>query len=192
MEKFKKKCHSGSVAVFKDPESKIIFNGGGSMRGMTVPRESFVIDVGCEVLEMNCTNIAISKGLSEQFVKKVNKMQDLNLKGILIDWKDGDVIAFKGDFWNLLIQEIRFQKRNVYVGCVGGHGRTGTVLAIFAGLLGVTKDPISFIRKSYCINAVETFSQVKYIEEITGLVSSEGVKESLYFTHFSKGKEYDK
>lgn len=179
-------CHIGSIPVFKDPKSKVVFHGGGSIRKMTIPRGSFIIDVGCGMLQEENFNTVISKNLSKVFMKEMNNIQDLDLKGVLIHWRDGDVIELKKNFWELLIEEIRLQKRDVYVGCVGGHGRTGTVLSILAGLLGVSKDPVKFIRKNYCEKAVETVVQLEYIKEITGLTSSEKTREeslTAYFEH---------
>jgi len=58
----------------------------------------------------------------------------------------------------------------VEVGCIGGHGRTGTVLACLAVLGGVPgKDAVEWVRTNYCRKAVETARQewfVLYFEAI--------------------------
>ena len=46
----------------------------------------------------------------------------------------------------------------IYVGCMGGIGRTGMFMALIARCLG-HKDPIAFIRSNYSPMAVETIPQ---------------------------------
>jgi hypothetical protein len=52
----------------------------------------------------------------------------------------------------------------VYVGCMGGWGRTGLILAIIAKAAGV-KDPVGFVRENYTSHAVETEDQQAYVAE---------------------------
>ena len=57
-------------------------------------------------------------------------------------------------------------KANVEIGCIGGHGRTGTILACMA-ILDKDLDPdqaIDFTRSTYCNLAIETSSQESYID----------------------------
>lgn len=59
--------------------------------------------------------------------------------------------------------------RKVHVGCVGGHGRTGMVLAaIYAQMTG-EKDAIQYLREHYCCRAVETKPQVKFLMQHYGV-----------------------
>ena len=53
--------------------------------------------------------------------------------------------------------------REVVVSCIGGHGITGTVLSIWAGLNGV-ENPIEYVRGHYCECAVETEEQEEFVE----------------------------
>jgi hypothetical protein len=52
---------------------------------------------------------------------------------------------------------------NVHVGCIGGHGRTGMVLAAVVSKLGVSNTPIAYVRQNYCADAVETEEQIKFL-----------------------------
>jgi hypothetical protein len=56
---------------------------------------------------------------------------------------------------------------HVELGCLGGHGRTGTALAAMAVLSGVPPDEaVAWVREHYCDRAVETPDQERFV---TGL-----------------------
>jgi len=50
----------------------------------------------------------------------------------------------------------------LYVGCMGGIGRTGLFLAILAKAFG-EPDPVAYVRKNYMGHAVETLEQKAYV-----------------------------
>lgn len=51
----------------------------------------------------------------------------------------------------------------VEIGCVGGHGRTGTALACLAVLGGQrSAEAITWVRGNYCPAAVETTAQEEF------------------------------
>lgn len=52
----------------------------------------------------------------------------------------------------------------VYVGCMGGIGRTGLMLALIAKAWGI-KDPVGYVREHYYPHAVETKDQQAYIRD---------------------------
>jgi len=58
--------------------------------------------------------------------------------------------------------------KDVYVGCMGGYGRTGLFLALIAKAAGVSR-PIAFVRRNYCSHAVETRDQANYIRRFNVL-----------------------
>ena len=51
----------------------------------------------------------------------------------------------------------------MYVGCMGGIGRTGTFLALLVKVLG-SGFPVEYVRSEYLYFAVETAAQEAYIE----------------------------
>ena len=52
----------------------------------------------------------------------------------------------------------------VEIGCVGGLGRTGTVLACLAVLAGVAPtDAVPWVRRNYDVRAVETLDQQQWV-----------------------------
>jgi hypothetical protein len=57
----------------------------------------------------------------------------------------------------------------VEVGCLGGHGRTGTALACLAILTGHPHgEAVAWVRANYCSNAVETPEQEAFVVELVG------------------------
>ena len=53
----------------------------------------------------------------------------------------------------------------VEIGCLGGHGRTGTAMACLAVVAGVPRDEaVDWVRANYCPNAVETAEQRAFVE----------------------------
>jgi len=54
---------------------------------------------------------------------------------------------------------------SVEIGCIGGHGRTGTILACMAILSGVRpKRAVKWVKKHYCSHAVEAKVQEWFVE----------------------------
>lgn len=54
----------------------------------------------------------------------------------------------------------------LYVGCMGGSGRTGLFLAVLAKAFGVKK-PVEFVREHYYAHAVETPDQYAFVKKFT-------------------------
>lgn len=50
----------------------------------------------------------------------------------------------------------------VYVGCMGGRGRTGLFLAILAKVFG-QDNPVAYVRRHYNRHAVETAAQRRFV-----------------------------
>lgn len=54
----------------------------------------------------------------------------------------------------------------VEMGCIGGHGRTGTALACLAIMTGLpSRDAVAWVRANYCADAVETAQQEAFVAE---------------------------
>jgi hypothetical protein len=57
----------------------------------------------------------------------------------------------------------------VEVGCLGGHGRTGTALACAAVLCGLpSADAVAWVRGNYCEKAVESAQQEAFVAGFGG------------------------
>ncbi len=55
------------------------------------------------------------------------------------------------------------QGNPIYVGCMGGIGRTGLTLALLAKIFEIP-NPVKFVRDTYVPHAVETSQQKEYID----------------------------
>ena len=84
----------------------------------------------------------------------------------IIDWADFGVPT-DGERAATQIREAFSRARDgetVEVGCLGGLGRTGTVLACMAVLAGIDPgDAIAWVRQSYKAGAVETPDQERWV-----------------------------
>jgi hypothetical protein len=83
-----------------------------------------------------------------------------------VAWPDFGLPADLADateaFRDLLIRARRGEA--VEIGCLGGHGRTGTAVACLAVLAGAPADEaVAWVRDVYCPLAVETDEQVAFV-----------------------------
>jgi hypothetical protein len=60
--------------------------------------------------------------------------------------------------------ECLLRNQDVWVGCMGGWGRTGLMLSLIAKAAGVP-DPVEYVRQHYTPRAVETKQQYAYVTE---------------------------
>ncbi|MGI4991056.1 protein-tyrosine phosphatase family protein (plasmid) [Halobacteriovorax sp. GFR7] len=57
----------------------------------------------------------------------------------------------------------------VHVGCIGGHGRTGLVLAVLVKKLTGNVNAVHWLRDNYCNRAVESAQQIDYLYDHFGI-----------------------
>ena len=84
----------------------------------------------------------------------------------LVEWPDFGLPADTGAFVEQLraVLERARSGQHVEVGCLGGHGRTGTALACLAVLTGYpARDAVAWVRAGYCAKAVETQRQEAFV-----------------------------
>ncbi len=89
---------------------------------------------------------------------------------LAIDWPDMEVPYLSRDWWVDLVEFLQNFEGNVVFFCMGGHGRTGTALTIVATLGELIPDvecPLYWLREQYCTEALETYRQFDYVEQIT-------------------------
>ena len=66
--------------------------------------------------------------------------------------------------------------KTVHIGCIGGHGRTGTVISAIVAEMLEEKDAIQYVRKHYCKKAVESTTQVAFLMKHYGVSKAEPTK----------------
>jgi len=59
--------------------------------------------------------------------------------------------------------------KKVHLGCIGGHGRTGTVLAALVMHMTGNKNAIEYVRTNYCKKAVESQKQIDWLNKHFGI-----------------------
>jgi hypothetical protein len=68
---------------------------------------------------------------------------------------------------------------HVHAGCIGGHGRTGTLFAAVFNIVNGDKDSIATVRSLYCKKAVESAEQIKFLNKYFGITKVEASKSYL-------------
>lgn len=66
--------------------------------------------------------------------------------------------------------------KTVHCGCIGGHGRTGTLFAALLKEVEGEVDAITKIRSIYCKRAVESDSQIAFLHDHFGISKVKGSK----------------
>ena len=87
-----------------------------------------------------------------------------------VDWQDfgipADIEALRRSLLDLI--ERAKQDGGVEIGCLGGHGRTGTALACLAVLTGTPPSAgVEWVRTNYCDRAVETKEQEALVQSFS-------------------------
>jgi len=79
--------------------------------------------------------------------------EDFQSFSAMIDWLAEQIIAGE----------------KVHVGCVGGHGRTGTLLAALVKVMLGEKAAIDYVRTNYCKKVVESEAQIAFLMKNFGI-----------------------
>ena len=112
-----------------------------------------------------------------------NKGVDIYFK--IVDMQVPDDIK---EFKKLLSYTAKQMKagKSVYVGCIGGHGRTGLFLAALTTYMTKDKDSIKTVRAGYCHKAVESNVQMLWLNKYFGITKVEPSKKVV--SNYSKKK----
>lgn len=94
---------------------------------------------------------------------------------LVIDWPDGQVPSLRRKNWCKLVADLEAFDGDVLIHCHGGHGRTGTLLAILGHLGGPLhgKDSVKWLRSAYCAKVVETQAQITYLAKNMNIPTKE-------------------
>lgn len=94
----------------------------------------------------------------------------------LIDWPDYNLPNVNDEGMVAMLRWVldKAETEAVEIGCVGGHGRTGTMLACLLTVQGVLPaTAVLRVREQYCAKAVESVKQVVFVADIHELVHGE-------------------
>lgn len=113
------------------------------------------------------TCVGQAKKLAQQFYEALPASPKPIINELRIDWHDGGVPDLDKSDWIRLIKDLSQINGKVLVHCMGGHGRTGTLLTILLSLSrALKKDPVQWLRKQYCEKVVETQAQIQYLKKL--------------------------
>lgn len=81
--------------------------------------------------------------------------------------------------------------KKVHAGCIGGHGRTGLFLAALYTHMTGEKDSITHVRNTYCNKAVESATQVAFLNKHYGIKEVTGSKAAIVMRKPKSGWDDD-
>lgn len=166
MTSWERDCHQGPRKALEIGESVI---WAGSEHEVWRKRDWDLVISLCRGFSDRADVLVTNKlgdDLLPECLKKIPEVPRLT-----VDWSDREAGPVTKRFWDDLVMFLKSKPLKVGLHCQGGHGRTGTALAILAAKgtkLSKKKDPLAYIRDRYCDKAGETNSQLDYIEEMTG------------------------
>lgn len=103
-------------------------------------------------------------------------------------WKSPKVFAFEIQDMNVPKDPVEFGKfldyltealqegKKVLIGCIGGHGRTGLVLAALHHKITGNGQGMKAVRSGYCKKAIESEAQIKWLYDTYGMTKVEASK----------------
>jgi len=152
------KCpgHNTARLVFAGPVP--VWAGAGMGKGCTPPKGSTVLDLAGQFAPTVYSIGITIPGMTTRYVR--------------VSWPDHGTPDLDVAEWQSIATALRATRAPIFTGCMGGHGRTGTALAILGHFLRAFPDkgtdPIAHVRSVYCPEAVESTEQVEYVKAITG------------------------
>jgi len=179
-------CHEGNVFVFNIGNVKI--HGGGSSHKY----KPFHADILVDTLG-TFDNEALPARTAALFPTLVS------LWPIVFPLRvtDGCAPSWTKMEWEAFITDLKAigDPKDLLVFCIGGHGRTGTILSVLVGLIHPEYgDPVKWVRDNYCEKAVESKKQIDYVQNITGIEIKEEARpfytKSQGTLHTTKGGGY--
>jgi hypothetical protein len=155
-------CHTDGTLIFTKHGTEFY---AGKYAGVSKRGYSLILDLAKAVTAT--TSSTNAKGHVKEFA------DNISAQIIHINWPDYGIITWERERFEALLAAIKADKlESVYICCIGGHGRTGTMMSILAGLSNAIPDgecPVTWLRNKYCNNVVESAAQLDYVREITGL-----------------------
>lgn len=178
-----KPCHENGTLIFERDGTQFF---AGKYTGVSDRSYDLIIDLAKSVnSSIKGTNL---DGHLKSFA------DEASAKILHIDWPDFGVIKWKRERFEKLLAAIKNDNiGTVYICCIGGHGRTGSMMTILAGISGAVPKgecPVQWLRDLYCENVVESAGQLDYIEEVTGLKVTSEPGKSAWVNQGAYGGQY--
>lgn len=73
--------------------------------------------------------------------------------------------------------------KKIHIGCIGGHGRSGLILAALVTYMTGNTNSIEYVRTNYCEKAVETDTQINWLHKHWGIEKATPSKGHYTTTH---------
>lgn len=110
----------------------------------------------------------VPAGYKPDFAVYLDKIWTAETLAIQVPWPDMSVPDLADEHMIALVDLIGRmigKGQTVEVGCIGGHGRTGTLLAMVALEHGVDtpEEAVKYVRANYCDQAIESATQEWYV-----------------------------
>jgi len=166
-----KECHKGNTLLLTSTDGKGGLYAAGFLRGIDI-NGYYVIDLTGSKYKAKKTEIEVYDEVSEAAFSSVLSVEETTanpLGWLSLPIEDMQVPDFGLKTWAALADDIlklMNEDKKIVITCLGGHGRTGVACAIIGYLLaseGVGDNPVEWIRKVHCEQAVETTAQVDYV-----------------------------
>lgn len=144
-----------------------VFTGGGSSYQGSIEYREANADLVISAVSVSLGSESMAHDMQcAQMLTPVNVKRILSLK-----WPDYGVPKYERSFWLMLTAEIcNLKMTEVHCQCMGGNGRTGTMLCIIyqlaTGKFKTATELIKHIRKAYRSEAVESEAQAEYIAKV--------------------------
>lgn len=162
-----KNCHNGPINVFNVGNSKIYAGSQWEIDCSVLKFDLFICANGDKGQFTSLVKLDDTRGLLAATQNEIE--EHLTPSFLTLDIPDGGAPDIGPRFWKSLVSDIRDKELSIAVYCQGGHGRTGLVLAClahFGGMVRLKQDVVKFIRGCYCVEAVETTTQINYLKRM--------------------------
>ena len=197
----KRECHDYEQPVFIE---KNLFIYGGSWKEIKYEDYDVVICLLETTPKIFKKKTIKGTGIFKNLNNTNYKRKDLKTSILHLPIEDMSAPEYNTQLWCDILGILRTEasekegRFKVAVHCMGGHGRTGTVLVILGSLLKLLPDTleeaIKELRDRYCQKAVESVSQLIYItktcEELGTMVKTKNEKNYRKLAYKSYSNSY--
>lgn len=168
---FKSLCsHKGSPLVFSIGKGKVFAGGSRDFDDWNLENVDLIVKLTGPL----SNPISFNSGAKAMLTEKTREaLSSVLMPYVFVTWEDMKAPPFGKKFVTTLVELVR-EGKNILVHCLGGHGRTGTLLtalAIEAGLVPPETDEVDWLRSIYCKEAVESESQFRWLRSTMGAIT---------------------